>query len=121
MAYIGGTETVSAKPTFAVELGTGLVTIPNTQSNVLHFDSAYKSFVNINVDTTTTLVTLIMNSIIPAAIISMQRITGGALLMNLRFKLKYMIGIMIPLWVLLITLHILVPPTHQLPSYHLQV
>ena len=57
MAYIGGTETVSAKPTFAVELGTGLVTIPNTQSNVLHFDSAYKAFVNINVDTTTTLVT----------------------------------------------------------------
>ena len=56
MAYIGGTETVSAKPTFAVELGTGLVTIPNTQSNVLHFDSAYKAFVNINVDTTTTLV-----------------------------------------------------------------
>ena len=31
MAYIGGTETVSAKPTFAVEIGTGLVTIPNTQ------------------------------------------------------------------------------------------
>ena len=56
MAYIGGTETVSAKPTFAVELGTGLVTIPNTQSNVLHFDNAYKSFVNINVDTTTTLI-----------------------------------------------------------------
>ena len=56
MAYIGGTETVSAKPTFAVELGTGLVTIPNTQSNVLHFDNAYKSLVNINVDTTTTLV-----------------------------------------------------------------
>ena len=56
MAYIGGTETVSAKPTFAVEIGTGLVTIPNTQSNVLHFDTAYKSFVNINVDTTTTLV-----------------------------------------------------------------
>ena len=56
MAYIGGTETVSAKPTFAVEIGTGLVTIPNTQSNVLHFDNAYKAFVNINVDTTTTLV-----------------------------------------------------------------
>ena len=56
MAYIGGTETVSTKPTFAVEVGTGLVTIPNTQSNVLHFDTAYKSFVNINVDTTTTLV-----------------------------------------------------------------
>ena len=37
MAYIGWTETVSAKPTFAVEIGTGLVTIPNTQSNVLHF------------------------------------------------------------------------------------
>ena len=56
MAYIGGTETVSTKPTFAVEVGTGLVTIPNTQSNVLHFDNAYKSLVNINVDTTTTLV-----------------------------------------------------------------
>ena len=56
MAYIGGTETVSAKPTYVVEIGTGLVTIPNTQSNVLHFDSAYKAFVNINVDTTTTLV-----------------------------------------------------------------
>ena len=56
MAYIGGTETVSTKPTFAVEVGTGLVTIPNTQSNVLHFDNAYKAFVNINVDTTTTLV-----------------------------------------------------------------
>ena len=56
MAYIGGTETVSAKPTFAVEIGTGLVTIPNTQSNVLHFDNAYLAFVNINVDTTTTLV-----------------------------------------------------------------
>ena len=54
MAYIGGV--VSEKPTFAVEIGTGLVTIPNTQSNVLHFDNAYKAFVNINVDTTTTLV-----------------------------------------------------------------
>ena len=54
MAYIGGT--VSEKPTYAVEIGTGLVTIPNTQSNVLHFDAAYLSFVNINVDTTTTLV-----------------------------------------------------------------
>ena len=56
MAYIGGTETVSTKPTFAVEVGTGLVTIPNTQSNVLHFDNAYKAFVNINVDTETELV-----------------------------------------------------------------
>ena len=55
MAYIGGTST-GEKPTYAVEIGTGLVTIPNTQSNVLHFDTAYKSFVNINVDTTTTLV-----------------------------------------------------------------
>ena len=55
MAYIGGTST-GEKPTYAVEIGTGLVTIPNTQSNVLHFDNAYKSFVNINVDTTTTLV-----------------------------------------------------------------
>ena len=54
MAYIGGT--VSEKPTYAVEIGTGLVTIPNTQSNVLHFDNAYLAFVNINVDTTTTLV-----------------------------------------------------------------
>ena len=55
MAYIGGTST-GEKPTYAVEIGTGLVTIPNTQSNVLHFDNAYKAFVNINVDTTTTLV-----------------------------------------------------------------
>ena len=55
MAYIGGTST-GEKPTYAVEIGTGLVTIPNTQSNVLHFDNAYKSLVNINVDTTTTLV-----------------------------------------------------------------
>ena len=55
MAYIGGTGT-GEKPTYAVEIGTGLVTIPNTQSNVLHFDTAYLSFVNINVDTTTTLV-----------------------------------------------------------------
>ena len=50
MAYIGGTTT--DKPVYTAELGTGLVTIPNTQSNVLHFDNAYKSFVNINVDTT---------------------------------------------------------------------
>tara|TARA_B100000315_G_C14241708_1_gene435620 strand:- start:333 stop:593 length:261 start_codon:yes stop_codon:yes gene_type:complete len=57
MAYIGGTETVSTKPTFAVEVGTGLVTIPNTQSNVLYFDTAYETFVKMNVDTTTTLVT----------------------------------------------------------------
>ncbi len=56
MAYIGGSETVDTKPTYAVEIGTGLVTIPNTQSNVLHFDNAYLAFVNINVDTTTTLV-----------------------------------------------------------------
>ena len=55
MAYIGGTST-GEKPTYAVEIGTGLVTIPNTQSNVLHFDNAYLAFVNINVDTTTTLV-----------------------------------------------------------------
>jgi len=55
MAYIGGTST-GEKPTYAVEIGTGLVTIPNTQSNVLHFDNAYKALVNINVDTTTTLV-----------------------------------------------------------------
>ena len=55
MAYIGGTGT-GEKPTYAVEIGTGLVTIPNTQSNVLHFDNAYLAFVNINVDTTTTLV-----------------------------------------------------------------
>ena len=55
MAYIGGTGT-GEKPTYAVEIGTGLVTIPNTQSNVLHFDNAYKSLVNINVDTDTTLV-----------------------------------------------------------------
>ena len=60
MAYIGGTSeitgSVDTKPTYAVAIGTGLVTIPNTQSNVLHFDNAYKAFVNINVDTTTTLV-----------------------------------------------------------------
>ena len=55
MAYIG-TVPVDTKPTYVVEIGTGLVTIPNTQSNVLHFDAAYLSFVNINVDTTTTLV-----------------------------------------------------------------
>jgi maltoporin len=55
MAYIG-TVPVDTKPTYVVEIGTGLVTIPNTQSNVLHFDTAYLSFVNINVDTTTTLV-----------------------------------------------------------------
>ena len=55
MAYIG-TVPVDTKPTYVVEIGTGLVTIPNTQSNVLHFDSAYKSYVNINVDTDTTLV-----------------------------------------------------------------
>ena len=55
MAYIGGTST-GEKPTYAVEIGTGLVTIPNTQSNVLHFDNAYLAFDNINVDTTTTLV-----------------------------------------------------------------
>ena len=54
MAYIGGTITVI--PVYTAEVGTGLVTVPNTQSNVLHFDIAYKSFVNINVDTTTTLV-----------------------------------------------------------------
>jgi len=56
MAYIGGTETVSTEPTYVVELGTGMVTISNAQSNVLHFDSSYKSYANINVDTTTTLV-----------------------------------------------------------------
>ena len=60
MAYIGGTSaitgSVDTKPTYAVAIGTGLVTIPNTQSNVLHFDNAYLAFVNINVDTTTTLV-----------------------------------------------------------------
>ena len=55
MAYIGGTGT-GEKPTYAVEIGTGLVTIPNTQSNVLHFDNAYKELFNINVYTTTTLV-----------------------------------------------------------------
>ena len=55
MAYIGGTST-GEKPSYAVEIGTGIVTIPNTQSNVLHFDNAYKAFVNINVDETTTLV-----------------------------------------------------------------
>ena len=55
MAYIG-TVPVDTKPTYVVEIGTGLVTIPNTQSNVLHFNSAYKSYVNINVDTDTTLV-----------------------------------------------------------------
>jgi len=60
MGYIGGTSaitgSVDTKPTYAVAIGTGLVTIPNTQSNVLHFDNAYKAFVNINVDTDTTLV-----------------------------------------------------------------
>ena len=54
MAYIGGT--ITEKPVYTAEVGTGLVAVPNTQSNVLHFDIAYKSFVNINVDTTTTLV-----------------------------------------------------------------
>jgi len=54
MAYIGGT--ITEKPVYTAEVGTGLVTIPNNQSNVLHFDNAYKSYVNINVDTTTTLV-----------------------------------------------------------------
>jgi maltoporin len=44
------------KPTYAAGVGTGMVTIANTQSNVIHFDSAYLAFVNINVDTTTTLV-----------------------------------------------------------------
>ena len=60
MAYIGGTSaitgSVDTKPTYAVAVGTGMVTIANTQSNVLHFDNAYLAFVNINVDTTTTLV-----------------------------------------------------------------
>ena len=60
MGYIGGTSaitgSVDTKPTYAVAIGTGLVTIPNTQSNVLHFDTAYLSFVNINVDTDTELV-----------------------------------------------------------------
>ena len=60
MGYIGGTSgitgSVDTKPTYAVAIGTGLVTIANTQSNVLHFNSAYKSYVNINVDTDTTLV-----------------------------------------------------------------
>ena len=60
MGYIGGTSaitgSVETKPTYAVAVGTGIVTIANTQSNVLHFDNAYLAFVNINVDTTTTLV-----------------------------------------------------------------
>ena len=60
MGYIGGTSaitgSVETKPTYAVAVGTGIVTIANTQSNVLHFDNAYLAFVNINVDTDTTLV-----------------------------------------------------------------
>ena len=62
MGYIGGTGTseitgsVDTKPTYSKVIGTGMITIANTQSNVIHFDNAYLAFVNINVDTTTTLV-----------------------------------------------------------------
>ena len=54
MAYIGGT--VGQKPVYTTTIGTAIVALPNTQSNSLHFDTAYSSFVNINVDTTTNLV-----------------------------------------------------------------
>jgi maltoporin len=56
MAYIGGILKISEKPTYTSGISSGIVAVPNTQSNIVHFDDAYKHFVNINVDTTTTLV-----------------------------------------------------------------
>ena len=50
MAYIGGRGTTSK----SIEPGIGLITTPNTQSHVVNFPSL--GFVNVNVDTTTTLV-----------------------------------------------------------------
>ena len=50
MAYIGGKGTTSK----SIEPGIGLITTPNTQSHVVNFPSL--GFVNVNVDTTTTLV-----------------------------------------------------------------
>tara|TARA_B100000749_G_C18152652_1_gene352468 strand:- start:285 stop:527 length:243 start_codon:yes stop_codon:yes gene_type:complete len=50
MAYIGGRGTTSK----SIETGIGLITTPNTQSHVVNFPSL--GFVNVNVDTTTTLV-----------------------------------------------------------------
>ena len=51
MAYIGGAGTTSK----SIETGIGLITTPNTQSHVVSF--AATGHVNMNVDTTTTLVT----------------------------------------------------------------
>ena len=50
MAYIGGRGTTSK----SIETGIGLITTPNTQSHVVNFPAT--GFVNMNVDTTTTLV-----------------------------------------------------------------
>ena len=50
MAYIGGRGTTSK----SIETGIGLITTPNTQSHVVNF--AANGHVNINVNTTTTLV-----------------------------------------------------------------
>ena len=50
MAYIGGAGTTSK----SIETGIGLITTPNTQSHVVNF--AATGLVNMNVDTTTTLV-----------------------------------------------------------------
>ena len=54
MAYIGGTLTITEKPIYTS--GLSIITVPNTQSNSIHLDDAYKAFVNINVNETTTLV-----------------------------------------------------------------